>query len=187
MMTTLVGAAFGMLTLLAVPGVHAQSMRVAVPADSVPLTVVAAELQGAQHPRPLPSDVAQSHPEGSLQPTGIRKCVQVAANSATSGEFVAGGFASYAQRWRAGAAKLWWAPASVPQGAAVGTAFPLQVVAVRLGRDARAYIFRLEHLAATIPRRGLFYPSGITLGSAGTWMLVVTAGGNWGCFLYHLA
>lgn len=175
------------MLLCVASGAQAQAMRAAVAADSVPLTIAAAERQGSQHRRVLPSEVVQRLPVGTLAPNGLRRCVQVSGNTAASGEFVAGGFASYPARWRRGAPKLWWAPAAIPQGATSGTTYPLRVAAVRLGPNPAAFVLHREHLAATIPDGLLFFPSEVTLASGGRWMLVVSAGGNWGCFLHQLA
>jgi hypothetical protein len=166
---------------------HAQSSqslgRSAVGSDSVPLSVREAESKGDRSPRAIRNNVDSLSRE-IVGGTGDRRCVDVdKMNIVRSGDFVAGPFSSYNDEWRGGYGKIWWQPAVVAAPSA-----PLTVSAARLDAVAETRVFEQPTLAYTIDHSGKrtgaqFYPSGFRVPSRGRWLLVASAGENWGCFI----
>jgi len=104
-----------------------------------------------------------------------------------SGDFIAGPFESYNDVWKQGYGKLWWHPSEMTPKR------PLLVVqATRLDEQAESRVFESSDIAwPSGPNESeatslKFYPTGIRLPSLGRWMLVATAGNNWGCFIHTL-
>lgn len=162
---------------------------------TLPATTAAAEAEGRGHPRSRPPH----EPDGAFQRaagTAARACVEVepllapdddstlpasdqrgsAGHGIRSGEFVAGPFGGYKQNWardpRDG--KLWWVP--LHREAMPG----LTVRAILLDDPAIRRTFTLTPAAGA---DGPFYPSGVVLPEPGRWMLLATAGPDWGCFV----
>ena len=162
----------------------AQPARKAVIADSMPRTMAEAEIMGSRHPRPSVSDSASAlFLATSRGGTSARRCVD-AGTEVRSGEFVVRGLQLYNVIWHQGASKLVW----VPQYASWTSPVPLTVRATRLDGDNDQVVFQqpyLSHLGAST--MDLMYPSGFRLPSVGRWMLVATAGPNWGCFVLTLS
>jgi hypothetical protein len=142
--------------------------------------VAATEAAGASFPRVLAGAKAQPLPDSAVG-TSERKCVEAnGTKQVRSGEFVAGPFALYGQNWpRFG--KVWWAP--LYPNVQNDRLPPARITATRLNYRAQTYTKDLE---TTAWGGGWFYPSGFLLPWYGRWMIVVTAGENWGCFLYTL-
>lgn len=164
----------------------------------LPATTAAAEAEGRDYPQSHPPQ----EPDGAFQRaagTAARDCVEVepllasdadstlpasdqrgsAGHGIRSGEFVAGPFGGYKQNWardpRDG--KLWWVP--LHRDAMPG----LTVRAVLLDDPAIGRAFTLTPAAGA---DGPFYPSGVVLPAPGRWLLLATAGPNWGCFVMTL-
>jgi hypothetical protein len=99
-----------------------------------------------------------------------------AGHGIRSGEFVAGPFGAFGRDWardpRDG--KLWWVP--LHREPMPG----LTVRAVLLDDPAIDRTFTLTPAAGA---DGPFYPSGVVLPVPGRWMLLATAGPDWGCFV----
>ncbi len=175
------------LTLTAGLGapIEAQSIwlgRPALPADSVAQSIAEAEERGSRHPPAVTNNAGRYHTAytGSHE----RRCVDTERGAMRSGDFVAGPFDLYNGVWRQGYGKLWWHPNEMPPEAPV-----LVVQAIRLDEPADGLVFEAKQVAgqsgptesgATGTR---FYPTGIRLPTVGRWMLVATAGNNWGCFI----
>ncbi|MDX2260088.1 MAG: hypothetical protein SFU84_00145 [Gemmatimonadales bacterium] len=104
-----------------------------------------------------------------------------------SGDFIAGPFETYNDVWKQGYGKLWWHPSEMTPKP------PLLVVqATRLDEQAESRVFESSDIAwPSGPKESeatslKFYPTGIRLPSLGRWMLVATAGNNWGCFIHTI-
>ena len=153
--------------------------RPALISDSVPRTAAEAEAQGKRHLRGAANNVRRAW-DSSAQGTTERTCVDAdKASIAQSGDFIAGPFALYNENWHNGYGKLVWQPAVV-SAAAPAT---LTVRARRLDAQDQARVF--EGFVPTYSRAGptKFYITGVHLPSTGRWLMVATAGPNWGCFL----
>jgi hypothetical protein len=156
--------------------------RPAVAADSVAQSVLEAEERGSHHP-PAGTNNAGQYPNAHTG-THERKCVNADADSKRSGNFVAGPLLLYNDIWRQGYGKLWWHPNEMPSERPV-----LIVQATRLDEAAESRVFEAKQIAwPSGPNESeatsiKFYPTGIRLPTVGRWMMVATAGNNWGCFL----
>ena len=158
--------------------------RPAVPADSVPRSVLQAEARGSRHPLATANNEGASATNTSISGTRERRCVETDSNAVRSGDFVAGPFAYYNDIWRSGQGKLWWHPSEmIPKP-------PLLIVQVtRLDQEGESRVFESSDIAwpsgpeATSIK---FYPTGFRLPSVGRWMMVATAGNSWGCFVHTI-
>jgi hypothetical protein len=131
--------------------------------------VAKAETEGARHPR-----------AGGAASSVARRCVDATApppdvygsGNFQSGEFTAGPFAMYAEIWRTGSGKLWWAPQHVDTSAT----FVLR--AEPLDHTGEAYELRRHGLARGIGPGDAFYfyPTAARLPRPGVWLIVVSAG-----------
>jgi hypothetical protein len=146
----------------------------ATPALSFPRSIAEAE-EGVRHPRESPparpSDLF-TMPLG----TEDRRCIAVEGSEyrgIRSGDFVAGPFNIYPEQWRqVGEGKVWWQPLHVP--------YPAPQLTVRATLLDNPSVTRAERHTERTPG---FYPSSLKLPSAGRWLLIATAGPDWGCFL----
>lgn len=150
-----------------------------------------AESEGRTHPRataPADRDLTALNTSGSSD----RKCVEVGTSETVrSGDFVAGNFAYYPRIYRQGLGKLFWIPAHWPELTSSGWPqkgdMPLTVRVTRLDTTALSQTYNYTTWAKPVGTAGdLFVPSGLRLPEPGKWMLVATAGPNWGCFIYEL-
>jgi hypothetical protein len=170
-----------------------------VNAQNIPATIREAEAQGADFAHDVPQ-VAQ-HPFFSDFPfggTAERRCVVAGAyvaytsmpnGSLRSGDFIVrgefskascGGFQAVKEH------KVLWVPlhgSSLHKPALV-------VRAARIGNAADSVRLRIEGLThgtsgESEPLYG--YPSEVSFPSAGQWVIVATAGNDWGCFVLDVA
>ena len=145
-------------------------------AQSRPGSVEAAEDEGAQYPKPVnlrdrPADFA-----AAVGPRE-RRCVDADAHRmARSGEFVAGPFDEYVVLAGTGKRKVWWAP----QQNSVGMP-PLRLRATKVGAPGLNVDWTLSSVARN--ENGLFFNTMILFPENGKWLVVVSSGTNWGCFL----
>lgn len=160
---------------------------VATPGVVIPSSIADAEAEAQRHPRaPLPSQVRAAFQDSP----GLaeRTCVDVERHrplapeaGVRSGEFIAGPFAMYANEWKSqqgNFGKLWWIPLHT-------NAFPgLTVRAVLLDDPSIRRVFSESIVGHG--SGGAFYPSTVVLPTPGRWLLVATAGPDWGCFLLTL-
>ncbi len=157
------------------------------PADTFH-TIEAAEAEGAAHPRvdaaepsyhSIGGDAIMRKMLASVAGTSERRCVETERHPAVrSGDIVAGTFDVRAliltvppedrpQR------KLWWAPVHMSK------APELRIRAGKLNAPGVTATLNFESKAPVD-----FFPSGVRLPEPGRWILVVTSGSNWGCFIY---
>ena len=162
------------------------SGRQAGPASpDIPKSVNAAERDGASHPRgEPPATLGPSFADRSIQGTPERKCVAfpvgVEPLSRRSGEVMVGGSIAALKAGKEG--KVWWAPMHDP--AAVKNT--LIVRGARLDAAERTALFSSKEYAWPLVADGkkhAFFPSGYSLPEAGHWLLTVTSGDDWGCFV----
>ena len=170
-----------------------------VGAQNIPTTIREAEAQGA--------DFAHDAPQVAQQPyfsdfpfggTAERRCVVAAAydayTSAPNGSLRSGDFIVRGEFFRASWGgfhavkeyKVIWVPL---HGSALRKP-PLVVRAARVGNPADSVRFRVEGLAhdgLDRPKPLYGYPSTVSFPSAGQWVIVATAGNDWGCFVLDVA
>lgn len=115
-------------------------------------------------------DLGQFSPEQSARP-----------NEARSGEFIAGPFAFYMDEWPRDRkfSKMWWMPLHTDDMPGI------TVRAILLDDPSRTVVVRQPLVAYN--EGGRFYPSEVALRDAGRWLLIVTSGHDWGCFIMPLA
>jgi hypothetical protein len=138
--------------------------------------IVAAESAAARFPRASAGTKAQFLPRWDYG-TVERRCVEVTGpRPLRSGEFVAARFGLY-QLWGNRPIKL--APAYPNLDS--NRLRPSKITATRLNARTQVREFR-----ATASSAGevWHYPSTLGLPWFGRWMIVVTEGENWGCFIY---
>jgi hypothetical protein len=183
---------FGGLTLLgalcvATPSLVATQRRADTPSalpdvsQIVLRDVAGAEGEGATYPHPR-ADQAQPGFFGGAGYTGTadRKCIETKDGlSVLAGDILAGPFRMFQTHWQQGRTKIWWAPRYVPFA-------DLIVRASRLDDPDQHTRFRFTDVASAIPSGVRFFPSDAWLPSAGRWMIVATAGSNWGCFVVNV-
>ncbi len=152
--------------------------RPAVASDSVPYSFVEAEFEGARHP-------VAAAPNNPRRPwvslaggTRERRCVDVdKLNIARSGDFIAGPFAPTYGGLHTGSSKLIWQPFHISSPAE-----RLTVRAARIDPTGATSVF--DGFEITGNGTGTrFYPSGVGFPTTGRWLMVATAGANWGCFV----
>jgi hypothetical protein len=160
--------------------------RGALAVDSVPRTVADAESFGRRYPQ---ADQEAEFPpvtllgESSLTGPGDRRCVDVANYEwIRSGEFIGGPFALYRASWAA-PPKFVWVAAHQPRLERL----QVKVFATPLDApdDARVYATYRALPRLTMRKRPI--QGFVFLPRPGRWMLVTTAGANWGCFILTLA
>jgi len=168
-----------------------------VNAQNIPATIREAEAQGADFAHDATQVVQQSFfsdfPFGG---TAERRCVAAAAyvaytsmpnGSLRSGDFIVRGEFSKAS-WGGIQAvkkhKVLWLPLH-----GSSSRIPLVVRAARIGSPADSVRFRVEGLAYSPGPSGRLYgyPSEVSFPSAGQWVIVATAGNDWGCFVLDVA
>jgi hypothetical protein len=150
-------------------------------AQQIPLTVAAAEAEGARFPAthgaPGP-DSAYFSDQGRWRGTSERRCVQPPSQDSLSSEALRSGDFIASTHWagqfgpKAGEeAKISWLPLhSEGQGRGM-----IELRAARLGAPADT----LRKLVR--PRAVVDFPR------AGDWLVVVTRGPDWGCFRFNVA
>lgn len=156
--------------------------RAARASDVMPRTVAEAEAEGRTWPQ---DSVAASGPsqliDGEFPGTPERRCVDVDQGGwLRSGDFEGGKFRGWLQQ------ELFWTPHRLRYGAR-GEVPVFSLRMVRLDAQAPARVLEKDRSArsANVPveKEKRFYITRLELPSPGKWMLVVTAGPHWGCFI----
>jgi hypothetical protein len=137
-----------------------------------PPTIEAAEAEGAKYPK---ADSAAEHGmyAKAFGPKD-RKCVDAESHlAARSGEFVAGAFDHH---WKMGnGRKVWWAPMQT------ATMAPMLLRATKIGAPGTTVTWNFPSVVSN--ENGYFFNTTFRFPEAGKWLVVVTSGNNWGCFL----
>lgn len=161
-------------------------------ARKIPATVAAAEAEGAKYPRgPMPKTVlwAFDRPFGG---TAERRCVAVAPDvslapggSLRSGDFIIrSGLLSWVWPHANGEYKVLWLPLHTPRDIRE----TLLLRATRVGQSADSIRIRIPAAGTPgAPRSASGFPSLVTFPKAGQWVVVATAGNDWGCFLFKIS
>lgn len=175
----------------------ASSTHVVV-SQNIPVTIREAEAQGADFAHDAPQVVQQSYfTDSRFGGTAERRCVVAASYTAytsapngslRSGDFIVrGGFldASWGGFHAVKGYKVLW----LPLHGSSSQKPPLVVRAARIGSPADSVRFHIDGLAkGTGPSVPLYgYPSEVSFPSAGQWVIVATAGNDWGCFVLDVA
>ncbi|HTR78278.1 MAG TPA: hypothetical protein VMH39_09215, partial [Gemmatimonadaceae bacterium] len=116
--------------------------------------------------------------------TSDRRCVEVgAADIARSGDMFAGNFVPAARTPRTREAKFWLQPTHRPQP---GVPITFVLRATRLDTVSAGWVRESEPFGLHVaPPAAVADPIGLWLPSAGVWMLIATAGEDWGCFVVN--
>ena len=140
-----------------------------------PQTIEAAEADGARYPKA--TDIAELPIYAEASGPKDRKCVDAEKYAtARSGEFVAGPFAERVVMAGSGEKrKLWWTPR---QADAVP---PLHLRAAKIGSPDVTVDWSLTSVVHNA--NGYFFNTLIRFPAPGKWLVVVTAGKSWGCFV----
>ena len=170
-----------------------------VNAQNIPATVREAEAQGADFAHDAPQVAQQSYfSDSPFGGTADRRCVVAASyvaytsapnGSLRSGDFIVrGGFldASWGGFQAVKEHKVLW----LPLHGSASHKPPLVVRAARVGNAADSVRLRIEGLTHGTSRGSepLYgYPSLVSFPSAGQWVIVATAGNDWGCFVLDVA
>jgi hypothetical protein len=161
-------------------------------AQSVPATVEAAEAEGSSFPHGAWPAAVSSLFAQPFSGSAERKCVtppstddSVRNGSLRSGDLIVR--ARLTGRWglRANRAhKILWMPLHNP----VEHPETLVIRAARVGHPADSLRQVLPHGGAwSGSKTNSGFPSGMTFPTAGEWLVVATAGNDWGCFLLTIA
>ena len=146
-----------------------------------------AELAASKHPSEHAPDSLRSSFGRDVAGSPQRKCVGAAGTGPIrSGEFVIGGELGGRQPLLSRSrAKIWWAPLhrSLTMDSLVvhGTRLTEPGSTFRYSSGDVAYPSHQRSLPE--PERDYFFPTGFTIPSSGRWLIVVTSGSNWGCFI----
>jgi hypothetical protein len=148
-------------------------------------TIADAEAEGATYPH----GPSREHDPTSFGGRGpaARTCTHGPTTLSTSnpwqirsGDFVIGGQIGGARPPGVRVpSKIWWSPYHNP--AEYGTT--LVVRGARLGARGDTLRYEQPHYAWQVLKTDSFFPSGITIPRAGKWLLIATAGDDWGCFI----
>jgi hypothetical protein len=169
---------------LAPVGLWGQGSANAVPAQrpgSQPRTVEAAEAEGATYP--TASELTEQSGYAEASGPKERKCVDADAAkhvAARSGEFVAGPFDRRVMFGsptspESAKRKVWWTPrqtAVMP---------PMQLRAAKIGSPDLTASWTFPSVVSN--ESGFFFNTLVRFPQAGKWLVVVTSGNNWGCFI----
>lgn len=156
-------------------------------AQAIPPTIANAEAEGAGFGRADSATQAQSVFAGPFGGSADRRCarplrVPLPGREWRSGDFIVRGGYAYSLGLQAGKAhKILWMPL---HGAALhGT--PLLLRAVHVGHRTDSLRRSVAGLAHAGPEYG--YPSTVLFPNPGQWLVIATAGDDWGCFVLDVA
>jgi hypothetical protein len=140
-----------------------------------PRTVEAAEAEGARHPKT--SATADDAMYADAFGPRDRPCVDAETHvTARSGEFVAGPFDYHVMMNPAAPRrKVWWA---LKQTAIMQ---PMHLRAVKIGAPEVTVAWTFPSVARN--ENGFLFPTTFRFPEVGKWLVIVTSGDNWGCFL----
>jgi hypothetical protein len=159
-------------------------------AQRIPLTPREAEAEGVRFARGAVPTRMASEFQGVFRGSADRRCVtpyteevldvsRRAVSPLRSGEFIVGYGALIANY----PTKIVWMPLHNPSD------YPdtLLIRAVRLGHPGDSLRVSVSYWGWSGTRANSGYVSGMSFPSAGTWLVVTTAGNDWGCFQLSVA
>jgi len=80
--------------------------------------------------------------------------------------------------------KVFWLPLHTP----ADIRETLRLRATRIGQPSDSIRIRVPAAGTPgAPRSAAGFPSGVTFPEAGQWVVVATAGSDWGCFLFNIS
>ena len=177
----------GTLLLLLTLSVFLYGQQTAPDNTVTPKSVIEAERAGTAHPRSEPpAFLGPGFERGGAEGSSERRCVEfpvgVEPANRRSGEIIVGGSIGALKSGQPG--KVWWTPLHDPAG-------PKSTLIVRGARTDTAdktSLFTSKDYAWplvgwTPDREHGFFPSGYSLPEPGRWLLTVTSGNDWGCFI----
>ena len=147
--------------------------------------IASVEAEGARHVRRAATNLPPSFKSSSG--TAERVCViGDEMGPVRSGDFLIGGHLGGSVATRGGRqGKVWWIPLhnteKMPPLVVRGRKLTAPTDTFRFTTSVVAYPNSQGSLPAL--RREYFFPSGITIPTTGTWVIVATSGANWGCFV----
>lgn len=149
--------------------------------STIPMDVAAAEAEGRNWPR-IEAVSSQQHPEyisDEARLAGPRTCgTGVGMGPVRSGEFVIGGtLQGQVKRGVGQMRKVWYQPVHP------ALEYDLVVRGRSLSNPADTMRMVFTEWVHSPGREVWFFPSGTIIPAVGSWMLLVTHGPNWGCFL----
>jgi hypothetical protein len=163
-----------------------------VRAQTIPVSVAQAEAEAAGFPRADSISITQPRlAKAPFAGTADRRCVPATApdprgsGSLRSGDIVVRGTPSELTAGKR--RKILWLPL---HGSGASRATRLIVRADRVGSPGDSVRFSVAGLAYTPgpPTTRLYsYPSEVTLPAPGEWIVVATAGPDWGCFVVDVS
>jgi hypothetical protein len=172
-------------------------------AQSIPLTVAAAQAEGAAFPHAAPPTESQSFFGRPFGGTSARMCTPSLPNDSLPGGSLRSGEiiirSSLAGRWGPHAGrghKILWMPLHGPADTSTRMSFaewrkkaighaPLLIRAVRLGLSSDSMRQTLANLTGGPRQFG--FPSEVTFPTAGQWLVLASTDEDWGCFLLDVA
>ena len=163
-------------------------------AQRIATTVDAAEAEGAKFARSVAPTVVANVFAGAFEGTAERKCVAAQAVDSIphflrSGEFIVQGM--FRGEWgpRAnGDAKFLWTPLHNPYR--YPSASGLLIRGARIGHASdklRQSVARAVYPGTRLKYSEAAFATLVRFPTAGQWLVVVTAGKDWGCFLLTVA
>jgi hypothetical protein len=169
------------------------------PQRNAATVIAAAEAEGAAYRHPTEQERISTTQVLTRAPGTIeRRCVEANDRLVRSGEFSAGAFDYYPWLWRQGVSKMSWRPLIVPAGidksVQVSGEWVLSIRATRLDASGNVVEVRGRTLSRGVlgnadpsnfaEVNSLFYSGvGMLLPTPGRWLIVGSAGPNWGCFI----
>lgn len=168
------------------------SMAPPLNAQNVQATIQQAEAAGATRPHESAEVPSQSYfVDSRFDGTAARRCVSDTAypsspsGSLRSGDVIVRAGWGRPLGFRAGKEKkvLW-----VPLHGSRSRRLPLLLHAVRIGNPGDSVRFHIDGLAkgGGRPEPLYGYPSEVSFPTAGQWLVVATAGNDWGCFVFDV-
>jgi hypothetical protein len=147
-------------------------------AQAPPRSVETAEADGAKYSKA--ADGAELAVFADAFGSRARRCVDAETHvMARSGEFVAGPFDTYVSLAGTGRRKVWWAP----RDTATATMPPLQLRATKVGAPDVTVSWTLPSVVRN--ENGYFFNTLVLFPQNGKWLVVVSSGNNWGCFVLN--
>lgn len=179
----------GTLGVLALRGDGREYGRAPRGGDRIPSTVAEAEAEGLAH-APLPAGVTVSSRVLATRGSAARRCINADFHETRAGDFAIGPL--HSATTLPGDGKMYFAPAWPGRSPGPrGVKIPLTVRITRIDTAGPPLqrLYELSGQYAYIPGDSAmttpFYTTGIVFPALGRYLLVATAGENWGCLIVY--